>query len=116
MDPAQDPYAVLGVARTAAPAEIARAYRLLVRRFHPDTRHPVDAGPPVVADGRLQAVLTAYAVLAAPGHRRPDDQLQRPSGVRIPVTVHQPTAPQHTPGPQPPPIIAGPVRWHAPRR
>lgn len=32
-----DPYAVLGVSRTATRGEVARAYRSLVKRSHPDT-------------------------------------------------------------------------------
>jgi len=39
-DPAQltsDPYAVLGVPPSATAAEIHHAYRVLARRFHPDT-------------------------------------------------------------------------------
>ncbi len=35
-----DPYAVLGVERTATRDEIARAYRALVKRAHPDTGAP----------------------------------------------------------------------------
>jgi curved DNA-binding protein CbpA len=59
-----DPHAVLGVARTATPAEISHAYRDLLRRHHADTRttedhhgpepplhrrSPVDADQPLVA-------------------------------------------------------------------
>jgi hypothetical protein len=34
-----DHYTVLGVERTASPAEITRAYHRLVRRHHPDAHH-----------------------------------------------------------------------------
>ena len=37
----RDLYAVLGVAPTASPVQITRAYRALLFRHHPDTR---DAG------------------------------------------------------------------------
>ena len=37
-----DPHAVLGVGRTATPAQIGHVYRELLRRHHPDTRTPDD--------------------------------------------------------------------------
>jgi curved DNA-binding protein CbpA len=37
--PTLDPYAILGVSRDATPLQVARAYRRLAKRFHPDL-HP----------------------------------------------------------------------------
>lgn len=53
-----DHYAVLGVARDASPAQIARAYRTRMRALHPDT----SSAPPASAD-RLTEVTTAYTTL-----------------------------------------------------
>ena len=44
-----DPYAVLGVPRTASREEIARAYRRLAKRFHPDA----DTGAPNASMARI---------------------------------------------------------------
>ena len=57
-----DPHGVLGVARTATPAQISHAYRDLLRRHHPDTRTPEDDE---AHDLALREVLDAYADLHA---------------------------------------------------
>jgi hypothetical protein len=44
-----DPYAVLGVPRTATREEIARAYRRMAKRFHPDA----DTGAPHASMARI---------------------------------------------------------------
>ena len=69
-DPAQlafDPYAVLGVAPHATAPEIHHAYRVLARRFHPDTNR----------DGRTAALFAqvsrAYEVLGDVDRRRAYD-------------------------------------------
>jgi molecular chaperone DnaJ len=54
----KDPYEVLGVPRTAADAEIKKAYRRLARKFHPDV-NPGDTG----AHKRFQEIAAAYEVL-----------------------------------------------------
>jgi curved DNA-binding protein CbpA len=102
--PADDPdfYAILDVAPDASPAQIAHAYRRLIRACHPD-RHP-DPDPAV-----LTAAAAAYAILRDPARRAAYDQNRRPHR-------HQ-----HSPPPPPPPprrrravpdIRAGPVHWH----
>ncbi len=55
---AGDPYAALGVTKTATEAEIKRAYKTLVRESHPDL-NPGDAG----AEARFKAASAAYDLL-----------------------------------------------------
>ena len=56
-----DPYAALGVARTASQDEIRSAYRKLAKELHPDVR-PKDK----VADERFKRVTAAFNVLSDP--------------------------------------------------
>lgn len=112
MSLSRDPYAVLGVPRHAAPQEISRAYRVLLRRYHPDTRPPVAAASPAggpASDARLQDILMAYAALRKTrGRAAGAAATYEPHATRIPVTIHRAPAP---PGRQAPTIVAGPVRW-----
>lgn len=66
----QDYYAVLGVPRTASPAEIKKAFRKLARQSHPDTNKG-DAE----AERRFKAVNEAHAVLSDPEKRKLYDRL-----------------------------------------
>lgn len=64
----RDCYEVLGVSRAAGKAEIARAYRQLARRYHPDRYRPEpgDQGPgrtPQSAEEAFLLVATAYETL-----------------------------------------------------
>jgi hypothetical protein len=58
-----DPYQVLGISRAATPAEIRRAYRTLVFRFHPDR-----SGEDPQAREKFEAVQDAYDLLRSHPH------------------------------------------------
>lgn len=61
----KDYYGVLGVKREASAREIKRAYRKLVRKWHPDF-HPDD--PTCLK--KIQEINEAYEVLSNPEKRR----------------------------------------------
>jgi curved DNA-binding protein CbpA len=94
-----DLYATLGVTPDASQAQIAHAYRRLIRAHHPDI-HP---NPDSTA---LTAAVAAYAILRDPARRTAYDQSRRPHRA------------QHRPPPPPcrqravPDIRAGPVHWY----
>ena len=74
-----DLYAVLGLPRQATQAQIRRAYRVMARQNHPDTRLPADLAGEAHSDALLREALAAYAVLGDP-HRRADyDRRSAPS-------------------------------------
>jgi molecular chaperone DnaJ len=64
-----DPYAVLGVSRSAAPDEIKSAYRKLARRYHPDV-NPGDSS----AEEKFKEVSEAYQILTDPERKARYDQ------------------------------------------
>ncbi|MEN9204521.1 MAG: DnaJ domain-containing protein [Thermostichales cyanobacterium BF4_bins_65] len=66
-----DPYAVLGVSRSASPEEIKRTYRQLVRQCHPDR-----VGPS--GEERFKQITAAYEVLRDPEKRQQWDQQHSP--------------------------------------
>jgi hypothetical protein len=67
-----DWYAVLGVGRTASQAQIARAFRRLAFRWHPDR----NADHPELAHRQFLLVHRAYEVLKDPSLRREFDFTQ----------------------------------------
>ncbi|WP_426058444.1 J domain-containing protein [Hymenobacter sp. B1770] len=106
----QNHYQVLGVAATAPAAEIKRAYRQLVVRYHPD-KH----GGDVRYEEQFKAVALAYRVLGDPGRRATYDFQLAQAGRRAEEAArqqqHRP-ATQHVYGvPMPPPA---PLRTRPP--
>jgi molecular chaperone DnaJ len=67
-----DPYAVLGVARSASAAEIRRSFRRLALRLHPDR-----AGP--ASTEAFQRLARAYALLSTAAARGAHDEAARAS-------------------------------------
>ncbi len=68
-------YGVLGVAKDASQADIAKAYRKLARELHPDAR-PGDAQ----AESRFKEVSEAYSVLASADKRKEYDSVREMVG------------------------------------
>ena len=107
--PPSDLYAILGVPRDATQALIDRAYRALVRRYHPDSRTTGDVALTVADDSKLRDVMAAYLVLGHPDRRADFDRGNRTVsaaavGVRVhPQTRHRADAPS---------VSAGPVYWY----
>jgi curved DNA-binding protein CbpA len=59
-----DPYAALGLTKTASAEDIKKAYRKLVRTSHPDL-HPGDPG----AEARFKTISAAHDLLKDPDTR-----------------------------------------------
>lgn len=57
-----NPYEVLGVNENASDEEIKKAYRQLVKKFHPD-RYPKDSQQQVAATEKLKQVNAAYDMI-----------------------------------------------------
>ncbi|RME82283.1 MAG: molecular chaperone DnaJ [Caldilineae bacterium] len=68
MSTQRDYYEILGVGRNASPDEIKRAYRRLVKQYHPDIYKGADA------DERIKEINEAYEVLSNPEKRNAYDR------------------------------------------
>lgn len=66
----RDYYEVLGVSKTASPEEIKKAYRTLVKKYHPD----VSTEPKDVATAKFKEISEAYEVLSDANKRSMYDQ------------------------------------------
>jgi hypothetical protein len=79
-----DPYAILGVARTASDAEIKAAYLVLVARYHPDKHQ----GNPLedLAAQRMAEINRAYETLSDPVRRAAYDRAGTTMGAAPPGT------------------------------
>ena len=67
-----DYYAVLGVSKDAAQADVTKAYRKLARKYHPDTNPGDDA-----AEERFKEISTAYDVIGDEDKRASYDQARQ---------------------------------------
>lgn len=65
---AEDPYQVLGVARTASEDDIRRRYRQLVKELHPDVN------PSPAAEERFKKVTVAFDILGDPQKKKAFDR------------------------------------------
>jgi DnaJ-class molecular chaperone len=94
--PARNHYLVLGVSEEETPAEIRKAFRKLVKRYHPDL-----VGPGWI--NRYNEVVAAYEVLSDP-ERRIDYNRSLP---RTAPPTRQPTI--NSPFSEPEPLFSRPV-------
>jgi molecular chaperone DnaJ len=69
---ARDFYQVLGVADTATPAEVKKAYRRLAKQYHPDA----NPNNPQASD-RFKEISEAHSVLSDAGKRKQYDTMRR---------------------------------------
>jgi len=121
---ALDLYAILKVSPAATRAEITRAYRVLLREHHPDSRTPDQASPisdrgiadtsATDHDTALQDVVDAYKVLHDPIQRAEYDKRRLPPSHPKTQPERRTTPRSRIPQFERPPIIAGPVSWQPP--
>ena len=97
-----DPYRVLGVARTASREEIARAYRRLAKRYHPDAG--ADPSP------TMSRINEAWHILSDANRRSRWDRhhalVTGPHWAPVPVAADAPTGRAAIPRPPAPPTPA----------
>ncbi|MFP3462301.1 J domain-containing protein [Arthrobacter globiformis] len=106
--PSPDYYAVLRIPRGATQQEIARAYRALMRRHHPD----VASGDAVPAE--LQPIMEAFAVLRDPQRRAAYDAEFPGTPSAAGDSARQPQdIPVRVVRPREPPFRVTPVRWES---
>ncbi len=96
-----DPYAVLGVPHSATRDEIARAYRALAKRHHPDAGATPSAEMGVIND--------AWHILSDPvrrarwDHRHGTARLPAPNWTAVPATANDQPSPRPAAAPVAPP-------------
>jgi Ca-activated chloride channel family protein len=78
MDVQKDYYAALGLKPSASTRDVKSAYRVLVRRYHPDT------SPAPRARERFEQVQEAYEILIDPAKRRAYDRWRENEGLTQP--------------------------------
>ena len=85
-------YEVLGVARTASPADVRKAYLRLARQHHPDFHTTAAAASRAASEREMQRINEAWAVLSDADRRRAyDDRGRVDHGIEAP-TVRRPGA------------------------
>lgn len=80
----RDYYAILGLPRTATPAEIDAAFRTLARKYHPDLQPEQED-----ATAQFKLASEAHEVLSDAERRREYDRTHRPRR-RVPVSPDPP--------------------------
>ncbi|MHC6594150.1 J domain-containing protein [Arthrobacter sp. C152] len=113
MSDTDDYYSILGVGADATQQEIARAYRALMRSYHPD----MDGGPdqangpghPPGQEDELLRIMQAFNVLRDPKRRAAYDRTLTSSAPTI-IPVRHVRGSNGAPGPA---IRVTPVRWES---
>jgi DnaJ-class molecular chaperone len=101
-----DYYKLLGVAYTATPDEIRRAYRTAMKEIHPDRQTPEAR---LAAEERAKTLNVAYTTLSQPEQRRKYDTALRTSAVQEQIMSRY-TGDMHIPKNARDPITGQPVR------
>jgi curved DNA-binding protein CbpA len=73
-----DPYAVLGVPRSATPLQVARAHRRLAKQHHPDLHGGTDGA--IEAAERMRRINEAWSILSNPVNRDDYDRAHPSAG------------------------------------
>lgn len=108
-----DLYADLGLTSRATQEQIRHAYRTLVRQNHPDTRPFGEHADNAASDTTLERAISAYSILGDPARRALYDCGTTPTKPPIPIRIRTVVPLQASR--DRPPIVAGPIRWHATR-
>ena len=94
MDDLARAYATLGVAAGAPPDEVRKAYKALVRRWHPD-RFARDPQGQAEAGLRLRAINDAFRMVTAAQAARVEEPVPpaEPGGFAVPPSSASPRVP-----------------------
>lgn len=113
----QNPYTTLCIGPEAKAADISRAYRSLMRRYHPDT-FPCRRSTPVDAAAdqkKLQQIMDAYAILSDPIQRASYDHHQQRLSPE-PAPRRAVREPGYTSPAGQLLVSVGPLQWETPTR